>query len=185
MLDLEAWALRRFAPGPGNSIRPTDLSHLRKYGHPFDFGNFWQAALAAKVRVFEFEAQLSCERLHSDLLSLFAAAQIRHQAWEGWCHASHVLVLIRARDEARAKGITRSTLKCQADSRQGMHRGRKLTCADAATFKNGFQKFVLAELIRLEAYDHEAVLRKKLASLRIDAIPEGVLVISARVGLPL
>ena len=67
------------------------------------------------------------------------------------------------------------SLKSESDSHRGLNRGRKRTCDDAAAFKNGFQNAVFAKLIRLEAYDHEAVLRKKLARWRIHAIPDGSL----------
>lgn len=56
VLEMEAWALRRLAPGPGNWIRPIELRHLKSaWHHPFEFPCFHDMSLAAKLRVRELE----------------------------------------------------------------------------------------------------------------------------------
>ena len=76
VLKLELWALRRLAPGPGNWIRAVDLQNLRRYGHTFEFAGFKRSAIASTLRVLQFEPQLDCSRMHSNLLDIFATASV-------------------------------------------------------------------------------------------------------------
>ena len=56
VMDAEIWALRRLAPGPGNWVRPVELSQLKhRYGHPFQFPSFHDLSLSAKLHVLQFE----------------------------------------------------------------------------------------------------------------------------------
>ena len=169
VLNLEPWALRRLAPGPGNWIRPLDLAHLRRFGHPFDFASIQQMALAAKVRVYHFEPQLNVKRLHGDLLNLFATAPMKHKAWDEWYNKSHVLILTRAHDQAEELGINKSSMRNQMAKRHGS------IGQCEASFRKRFQYHVFRKLVQLEGYNHELVLRGKLARWRITEPPEGAL----------
>ena len=53
--QLEAKALRRMAPGPGNWCTPEDLHNLKRWGMPKDFPDPEGIALAAKLRVATYE----------------------------------------------------------------------------------------------------------------------------------
>ena len=52
VLELEAWALRRAAPGPGNCATPNDLWRIGdRYGMPHSFGRLEDVARASHLRV--------------------------------------------------------------------------------------------------------------------------------------
>ena len=55
--DVEAAALRRLAPGPGNWIQPRDLHYLREcFGQSRSFVDPAVVSVAARLRVAAFEA---------------------------------------------------------------------------------------------------------------------------------
>jgi hypothetical protein len=56
VLDAEAGALRKFAPGPGNWATPLDLFCLQSsFGFTFAFQSVETSAIAAKLRVAQYE----------------------------------------------------------------------------------------------------------------------------------
>ena len=106
VLELEKWALRRMAPGPGNWVRPVDLNHLSSYGHPFEFYSFCHTSLAAKMRVLKYEPQLNFHRLHSDLVHHLANASMKRDSWADWYESSYLLTLAKARAQVEKLGVT-------------------------------------------------------------------------------
>ena len=106
VLELEAWAVRRMAPGPGNWIRPCDLHHLRSFGHPYSFPSISHTSLAAKIRVATYEPQLQLKYLHTELLQIFADNKNTQNSWNKWYDSSYVLSLSYAVAHAERLGVT-------------------------------------------------------------------------------
>ena len=129
-------------------------------------------ARAAKVRVTVLEPQMSCSRLHSDLLHAFATARFKREAWDGWYQRSHILTLMAARAQSEHAGVTEQTVW---NSLVKKHAGlSKLKLRDC--FRRQFQATMVAQLAAKDAYDPERALRKKLSRWRIPQVPEGTLV---------
>ena len=172
VLDLEAWALRRLAPGPGNWIRTCDLNHLRAYGHPFEFRSIHHMSLAAKVRVSIYEPQLALERLHSDLISAFATATQTRTSWSAWFDSSYVLTLTHARARARHLGISDHSTRTHFTNSKKYYGGGQ----DFETrLKQHYQGVVMEQLSKSDGYSCEHILCKKLKRWRITGITEGAL----------
>ena len=176
VLELEPWALRKLAPGPGNWIRPADLKHLRRYGHPFEFPDFQLTSLAAKMRVYHCEPQLNCRTKHDELLRVLATAPLSHKSWHNCYNNSHILTLTRARDQAESLGITLQSLTRAAAARGSKGSSQRRAHAQPQpVLAKCFQSLVLRDLARCEAYNHEYVIRSKLKRWHITSAPEGTL----------
>ena len=84
-------AQRQLVRGPGNWIRDKELKHMKhQFGLPFDFPSFHDLALSAKMRVFEYEPQISWNGYFDQLTHALATATMTHTAWEKWYGASHI-----------------------------------------------------------------------------------------------
>ncbi|CAK0890248.1 unnamed protein product, partial [Prorocentrum cordatum] len=111
--ELEKWALRRAAPGPGNWAMPEDLWQLdRNFGMPQAFGQLATLAQAAQLRLAAYEDRrlnrTSLERMTLELRAEWNQSQymLRVARWAGWLHASAPSVLARNAWQLHRKGIT-------------------------------------------------------------------------------
>ena len=109
---VEARALRRLVPGPGNWCQPRDLHLLRRgYHFPRAFADLRPRALAAKMRVLHFEAEQSGGlKVDAQARRLDAAAQTsdhlnRLVQWAAWFDSAFCRQLRRARARCLAQGI--------------------------------------------------------------------------------
>ena len=159
VLHLEAWALRRLAPGPGNWIRPVELRHLQdKYSHPFCFPSFINMALSARIRLIEYEPQLNLQHKISTLSSLITSPGVKNNKWKHWYDQSHVHVLQNAYHKVQLLGINVAGIRSELQREfQGKH-GSALESA----IKKGFQARIHLHLLRSESYNHGNHLRSKL-----------------------
>ena len=173
VLEAEAWALRRMAPGPGNWVRPLELHHLKQgFGLPFEFPSFCNMARAAKLRILEFEPQMNCQQYSDDLLSARASACFKHEIWSRWYDNSHVSVLLSTRLKLQDVGVTPSTV------RSALLQARRPGSSISALrnyVKNHFQSTVLHQLVLSEAFSHEHAIRLHLVRWKLTSVPEGVL----------
>jgi len=162
----------KLAPGPGNWIRPVELQHLQhRYAHPFSFASFEHLALAAKLRVIEYEPQLQLNIKLSALQGAFRTARIRRPEWQNWYNQSHLFVLDRARNACADRGLTVSSVHSELR--------KKTPTRQQATYnifiKHHFQACALTQLLHNEPYNHEHHLREKLVNWKIAAPPVGIL----------
>ena len=112
VLELEGWALRRAAPGPGAWATSQDLWALGDhYGLPKSFGSVWETALAAQLRVEQFEnaaeGGLRIEELRGQLGRALTCSPFpaRAASWSTWFEAAVPEVLARSRAELRRLNI--------------------------------------------------------------------------------
>ena len=112
MIKLEAWALRRAAPGPGGWCTPQDLWHLQQcYGMPQSFASLDLAAKAAKLRLTVADSmQHGGLRMSALTARIGAAGRSIDSAfkivWWGRWHTASIPVILQAnRDELRRQGI--------------------------------------------------------------------------------
>ena len=94
--NIEAWALRRLAPGPGNWIRPVEIHHMSGYGCPFSFPSFEHMSLAAKMRIRHYEPQIRWAQYQQELQELIASPVVRRPESTSWYQNSHVFVVLHA-----------------------------------------------------------------------------------------
>ena len=169
----EVWALRRFAPGPGNWIRPLDLRHLKhRFGHPFDFPSFLHLNLAAKVRVLHYEPQIDWSACRDQLQEARSTATFVRPAWATWYQNSHSLIVLRASAHAEALGISSGTVRTNL---LHVHRGSRSRSILDQCIKKGFQAEAVRQLVASDPYNHEHVLRRKLSRWVIQEVPIGTL----------
>ena len=166
--ELEHWALRRLAPGPGNWIRPPDLCHLKCYGTPFDFPSFHHSARVAKLRFIEFEPQLHWDTLRTQISDLVRTPIAAISKWHSWYHSSPVLNVLRAVDYAALLNVTASTICATLRQRLGIQHGVDVLV------KKRFQAEAFRMLVTTDKYNPEHYLRCKLQRWKID-VPEGIL----------
>ena len=163
---VEQSVLRLLAPGPGNWITPTILHHLQdQFFHPFSFPSAPLTALAAKLRVLEFEPHLCAEERVGQLDAWRAWPLYRHTAWNGWYENSFVRVLLRARAVASDLGVTSGTVRASVASRALNEPARRRL----------FQQRAYALCLRATRVDVEHVIRSKLSRFRINDPPPGIL----------
>ena len=182
VLDTEVWALRRLVPGPGNWVRPVDLSHLQhRYGHPFNFASFHHMSLAAKLRILAYEPQLDFEERYADFVSMRASASMNRECWVNWYEQSHIMVLHRARSQAEMLGVTTRSVQSAHELRW---KGRRDTHTLPLHIKTRFQSQALLQLMIAQHYNHEHVLGHKLQRWQIQGVPDGILARRAARYLP-
>ena len=84
--NLELWAFRRLAPGPGNWVMPNDLENLRSLGLTVQFRSVSHTARAAKLRICATVAK-DTKSKHAMLMDV----QVEHMrrpfgAWHERCY---------------------------------------------------------------------------------------------------
>ena len=173
VLNLEAWALRRLVPGPGNWIRPADLCQLKtKFGLPIEFPSFRHMALATKMRVCEYEPQLNLQSQCRELAVVRAENLVDRKAWSSWYQNSYALVLCRARSHFEQLDITQATVMRRMAQTYVIPRNP----AELERFKKKhFQAQLLRQLLEREAYNHENIVRDHLERWHIASVPAGTL----------
>lgn len=109
LFSAEAEALRRFAPGPGNWIMPGDLYNLVDlFGFPMSFPSLRTSALAAKLRVLAYEVT-NASQMMEDLRTMLLDFPVL-PLQKDWYEQCHVKVLLQARSEAAALGVTHHSI---------------------------------------------------------------------------
>ena len=151
---LEQWALRKFAPGPGNWATPMDLFCLKAwYGSHFAFPSMRLTALAAKLRVFRLEDGDFLAR-KADLLEGIAFGEHRCAEWREWYWSCLSMVLCDSSQEASALGVSSRAVDTRI---QSMH-----PSATASVRRKLYQKTAYAMLLPVQSDNPENRMRHKL-----------------------
>jgi len=117
VLEVERWALRRAAPGPGNWAVPIDLWSLKiHYGMPSAFRSLSSTARLAQERMFFLENSsnggLRLAERHAELSSAMAQTSqwSRLYAWADWYEQAIATRLISNHTYILERGIVSQTL---------------------------------------------------------------------------
>ena len=115
VLEVEAWALRRAAPGPGCWATPEDLWSLGEhFGMPRSFGSLQHVAKASQLRVAvwenRFQGGLRVDARVHQLQQAWLDADFAYHAarLQEWRRASIPNVLASSTQALRDRGITSS-----------------------------------------------------------------------------
>ncbi len=109
--EAEAFALRRFAPGPGAWATKQDLFHLRElFGFPASFPSLQIFALASKLRCLAFEVRDADRHIREITEAWVSGEHALPPLPYSWYAASHAQVLIDARQEASRLGVTHGSI---------------------------------------------------------------------------
>jgi len=171
--DAELWALRRLAPGPGNWVRPTELTQLKhRYGHPFEFPAFHDLAMSAKLRVLQYEPQMDWRQYEKEFTDMIASAGIVSENWKDWYLHGPIPTMLNARAQAEHMGITATTIRSAIIGA----RGPGGSVQDVEMYvKHKFQAQALRSLVEKREYNHEHVIRSKLRRWQLAFVPAGIL----------
>ena len=162
VLDLEQWALRRVAPGPGQWATPEDLWRLEDFGMPCSFGSLRDLARAAQLRVYHFE-----NRAHGGLQLAELAQQLYWGAanhgmsveeWVPWREASVPMVLNKTVAKLAILQVTSRSITSHAHSEP---------------WRN-FQKAARKRIRQAEATPVHFRIRHKLARWSLPGLPRAV-----------
>ena len=122
VLDLEEWALRRAAPGPGNWATLNDLWCIGvHYGMPHSFGRLEDVARASHLRIAHREnaehGGLLLRQRARELLEavLDSEYEQRRAQWSAWLKAAIPAVLTKSLDDLAAMGVTAEAVEERAD----------------------------------------------------------------------
>ena len=158
-IQAERAALRKFVPGPGNWATPQDLYSLSIwFGFPYCFPNLEITAIAAKLRVPQYDAIEHDNRL-SELKFDTVCGSHRHDCWTEWYSNNFTMQLERARSQAAEQDITARSVQAHA---QGLQQR-----ANAKTIKKAFQRTAYDMLLRQQSNNAENRIRHKLERWRI------------------
>ena len=148
LYKLETKALRRFNTGPGNWFQNADLYNLTaNFGFPISYPSIRAVSLAAKLRVFEFEAP-QAQQQAARLLDEWLDATSRPFPYE-WCNSSHVCVLDRAVKDASNIGVTSGTI------REALVVKAQAKAVDEQEYvKKNFQREAYAQIVK-RGMDHQ------------------------------
>ena len=172
VMDSEAWALRRLAPGPGNWISAADLRHLKSFGIPFDFPSFFHLKLASRMRVLQYEPQINWHALSDRLAEALSTASVSRPGWRLWYETSHVRVVLGSKALVEGMGVSARLVRTLLLGSPARFR----TAAQAESHvRKSFQAAVVKQLLRADAYRHEHELRRRLQRWSIRCVPEGIL----------
>jgi hypothetical protein len=166
-LALEIAALRRFAPGPGNWIRPKDMFNLIDlFRFPSSFPSLRSAAIASKMRRIAHEAPDVVKRARE--FNNFLVMNWQRPFPRGWYNRCHALVLLRASDAAEVRGVTKTSILASL-SRSAPEPARER----AAYLKKHFQKEAYKQLHSkgTDKVDVEDRLRAKLKRWKLTMVP--------------
>ena len=170
---LEAWALRRLAPGPFAWCLPTDLHRLKSwYGMPKDFSDMAIRQRAAKIRVAWTEARAQggapLARWCSELRDLNSNSPylVRRVRWADW-HASCFAVQVHTEVKAAARdGHTFTTIEDSIAKQP-----RPWTEQVNKRVRRSFQRACTELLDTTPAMHREVRLRHKLARWPVPCFP--------------
>ena len=104
VINAEASAMRRLAPGPGTWILQNDLEHLKQYGIGNGFRLIGLTAYAAKLRLM---SELGCKRLNMmDEQLRIARSNFLARPFGAWHYKSFVQTLFENERQLRAEGVS-------------------------------------------------------------------------------
>ena len=172
--DFEAKAFRKLASGPGNWIQPSDLFYAKEvYGQARSFVDARTAALAARIRVYTWEASanggLRAKQRAADLETTLRTTDFwyRKACWRHWYENAIARTLTSSIAEfLQLTGISVQSvlrdLRAQQAAEEPSVRG---------TIKSRFQKEVYLRLMHAKRPIGEDRFRKRLARWDLPGVP--------------
>ena len=172
--DFEHKAFRKLASGPGNWILPNDLHFVKElYGQARSFVDATAASLAARIRVYTWEASadggLRAKHRAAHLLTTLRNSDLfeRKARWRRWYEQSAVVNLSESiNDFATATGTTVRRVLQELRTR---HTTGGTTHLKAV--KKEFQKAIYSRLMMARQPIGEDRYRQRLARWQLPGVP--------------
>ena len=172
--DFESKAFRKLAAGPGNWILPGDLHVAREvYGQARSFVDASAAALAARIRVYTWEAAadggLRAKQRSAQLMSTLHNSEFleRRARWRMWYKQAAVVNLSESINEFAS--ATGTTVRRVYQELCAWHTSDGTT--NLKTVKKGFQKALYSRLMIARQPIGEDRYRQRLARWQLPGVP--------------